>query len=147
MINALLRRLGYQIIASAGRQDSRNGAPAPLPAGAEARLRPDHPRLLELERAYAQCDARVTASPLWKRQHLSPYDLRYFRGDNAYVWQIRDGGMTVPSRDALDREREPAWGDEGLGALVEEPGADERVGDEPAQILGGPRLHARRNFL
>jgi hypothetical protein len=91
MINALLRRFGYQLIASAGRQDIQSGAPAPLPAGAEDRLRPDHPRLLELERAYAQFDSRVVTPLLWERRHVSPYDLRYFRGDNAYVWQIRDG--------------------------------------------------------
>jgi len=55
--------------------------------------------------------------------------------------------VRLPDRDALDREHEPARSDEGLGALVEEPGADERVGDELAQILGRPRLHARGNFL
>src|SRR5215467_8421565 len=50
-------------------------------------------------------------------------------------------------RDALDRERETAGGDEGLGAFIKEPGADEGVGDTLAQILGRTRLHARRNFL
>src|SRR5262249_5380477 len=48
---------------------------------------------------------------------------------------------------ALDRECEPARRDEGLGALVEEAGADQRLGDELAQVLGRARLHARRNFL
>ena len=55
--------------------------------------------------------------------------------------------VRLPDRDALDREREPARGDEGLGAFVREPGGDQRVGDEFAQILGRPRLHARGNFL
>src|SRR5262249_39301043 len=50
-------------------------------------------------------------------------------------------------RHALDREREAARGDEGLGAFIEEPRADERVGDALAQILGRPCLHGRRNFL
>ena len=37
--------------------------------------------------------------------------------------------------------------DEGLGALVDEPGLDQPVGDELAQILGRARLHARGDFL
>src|SRR5262249_39169853 len=50
-------------------------------------------------------------------------------------------------RHALDREREAARGDEGLGAFINEPRGDERVGDTLAQILGRTRLHARWNFL
>ena len=50
-------------------------------------------------------------------------------------------------RQAVHREREAPRGDEGLGALVEEPGIDQPVGDELAQILGRARLHARGDFL
>ncbi|HJY77520.1 MAG TPA: putative sugar O-methyltransferase [Burkholderiales bacterium] len=89
--NRMLRGFGYQVIASAGRRDASGFAPAPLPGGAEEYLRPDNPRLAELERAYAACDPRVTAPLLWRPGHVTPYDLRYFRGDNAYVWQVRDG--------------------------------------------------------
>jgi hypothetical protein len=53
----------------------------------------------------------------------------------------------LADRQALDREREPARGDEGLGAFIEKPRVDERFGDELAQILGRARLHARRYFL
>ena len=53
----------------------------------------------------------------------------------------------LPHRHALHRERQPARRGEGLGALVDETGADQPVGDELAQILGGARLHARGNFL
>jgi len=93
--NVTLRRFGYQVIASAAKPEGRGGAPAPLPSGAADYLRPDHPRLLELERAYARFDSRATTPLLWKRQHVSGYDLRYFRGDNAYVWQIRDGASEI----------------------------------------------------
>jgi hypothetical protein len=93
--NALLRGFGYQVIASAAKPASRGGSPAPLPSGAEDYLRPDHPRLTELERAYAALDPRVTTPLLWKRHHVSRYDLRYFRGDNAYVWQVRDGASEL----------------------------------------------------
>jgi hypothetical protein len=89
--NQVLRGLGYQVIASAGRREAVTAAAAALPEGAAAYLRPDHPRLLGLERAYAAFDARVTAPLLWRPGHVTPYDLRYFRGDNAYVWQVRDG--------------------------------------------------------
>lgn len=89
--NRVLRGLGYQVVASAARGEAGAAAPPALPEGAAAYLRPDHPRLLELERAYAAFDPRVTTPLLWRRGHVTPYDLRYFRGDNAYVWQVRDG--------------------------------------------------------
>ena len=53
----------------------------------------------------------------------------------------------LPDRHALHRERKPARRDEGLGALVDEPGIDEPVGDQLAQVLGRARLHARGDFL
>jgi len=89
--NRVLRGFGYQVIASAGRREGDAVALAALPEGAAAYLRPDNPRLLELKRAYAALDPRVTTPLLWRRGHVTPYDLRYFRGDNAYVWQARDG--------------------------------------------------------
>ena len=46
-----------------------------------------------------------------------------------------------------DREREPARRREGLGALVDEAGRDQPVGDELLQIVGRARLHARGDFL
>ncbi len=88
--NGVLRSFGYQVIPSAARR-ADGAAPAVLPGAAEAYLRADNPRLLELERAYAAFDSRVTTPLLWRRDHVTTYDLRYFRGDNAYVWQVRDG--------------------------------------------------------
>src|SRR5213080_2010982 len=55
------------------------------------------------------------------------------------------GGLT--NGHAFARERKPARRHEGLDAFIEEPRADERVGDALAQILGRTRLHARWNFL
>ena len=89
--NRVLRGFGYQVIASAGRSDDRQAAPPSLPEHAAAYLRADNPRLLELERAYAAFDARVTTPLLWRPGHVTAFDTRYFRGDNAYVWQVRDG--------------------------------------------------------
>jgi hypothetical protein len=62
----------------------------PLPPGAESALRYDNPRLLELERRYQAVDSPVCQHTQW-RAELRPQamDLRYFRGDNAYMWQYR----------------------------------------------------------
>lgn len=62
----------------------------PLPAGAEQTLRYDNPRLLDLQRRYQAVNSPICVHTQWKRQ-LRPdsMDLRWFRGDNAYVWQYR----------------------------------------------------------
>ncbi len=80
------------------------------------------PRRLEeaLDRAFVRADARALALLL-------------------HVRLVR--------RHALHREREPPRRRECLGALIDEAGRDQLVGDELAQILGGARLHARGDFL
>ena len=50
-------------------------------------------------------------------------------------------------RHAVHRERQPPRRHEGLGAVVDEPGVDQPVGDSFAQILRRPRLHARGDFF
>jgi SAM-dependent methyltransferase len=88
--NRVLGGFGYQI-AKAPRREADKPEPAPLPPGAEAYLSPTNPRLLELERRYAAFDPRVTTPRVWRQGYVTPDDLRSFRGDNAYVWQVRDG--------------------------------------------------------
>lgn len=64
--------------------------PGPLPPGADAELRPDNPRLLELIMRYRRHPA--AARSVWSDDLIEgEVDLRYFRGDNAYVWQHRLG--------------------------------------------------------
>ncbi len=55
----------------------------------------------------------------------------------------------VPALDGQpgDVEREPPRRRERRGALVDEAALHQRVGDEPAQVLRGPALHARRDFF
>lgn len=62
----------------------------PLPPEAEAYLQHDNPKLIELEEAYKHSPPPVIEHSLWTDQ-LQKYaiDLRYFRGDNAYIWQYR----------------------------------------------------------
>jgi SAM-dependent methyltransferase len=63
---------------------------SPLPAGAADYLRPDHPELLDLR-------ARYALLPQFRHTQWAPEVLRhelelaYFRGDNAYNWQVRGG--------------------------------------------------------
>ena len=66
---------------------------SPLPPGAASRLRADHPRLLELKRRYASFDESVTRPLVWTSGYVAPQDLLYFRGDNAYLWQVRGLNM------------------------------------------------------
>jgi hypothetical protein len=60
----------------------------PLPEGAGEILRRDNPKLLELRERYRTHPA--ASGSLWNEAYLrGELDLRYFRGDNAYVWQRR----------------------------------------------------------
>lgn len=63
---------------------------APLPQEAQEVLRPDHPELESLRRRYAATRLPVVAHSIWSARNLArDLDLRYFRGDNPYVWQYR----------------------------------------------------------
>lgn len=63
---------------------------APLPAGAEDYLRADNPRLAELREAIMSTDSPARVATQWSDDFLSKnLALGYFRGDNAYVWQLR----------------------------------------------------------
>ncbi|GAC1385106.1 MAG: hypothetical protein NVSMB48_21570 [Marmoricola sp.] len=61
-----------------------------LPAGAAEYLRPDNPRLVELRERYNALEIPAAVPTQWRdsflRRNLS---LAWFRGDNAYVWQLR----------------------------------------------------------
>lgn len=83
----------------------------PLPAGAEDLLRRDNPRLTELEAAYDALDIPAAAHTQWRPSFLRKnLAMSWFRGDNAYVWQIRQlGGATrlrmyLAMLDVLERD-------------------------------------------
>lgn len=62
----------------------------PLPAGAEEFLRADNPRLTELREAYNALDYPSAVPTQWSDAFLKKnLSLAWFRGDNAYVWQLR----------------------------------------------------------
>src|SRR5512144_2667193 len=94
-LRTVLRGLGYRVerITPEELLYERGGydESSPLPDGAAAELRSDHPRLLELQRRYRAFDSPVCRHTFgWERAlEEAAVDLRYFRGDNAYVWQYR----------------------------------------------------------
>lgn len=61
-----------------------------LPNGAEEYLSPNNERLVKLTELYSQQDTEVITPSRWNNKHLRPIDLKYFRGDNPYVWQFKD---------------------------------------------------------
>lgn len=95
-LDAALARRGFERIASRlvypwQRKpiDLPSHSGAPLPPGAAAVLRADHPRLLELARAYRELASPLAQDPVWTEDLLATADLQQFRGDNPYVFQLR----------------------------------------------------------
>jgi hypothetical protein len=94
-------------------EPSYNGDVA-LPAGAEETLQADNPRLIELRKAYDALTWPSAAPTQWNDAFLKKnLSMAWFRGDNAYVWQLRlmrgsaDATtylslLDVQSRDKLD---------------------------------------------
>jgi FkbM family methyltransferase len=62
-------------------------ARTPLSSQDSAFLSPDNPRLLELQRQYKELDLPAIRHHLWVSSRVTAHvDLKYFRGDNLYVW-------------------------------------------------------------
>ncbi len=112
-----LARRGYLVsrIDEEGRKyfEVSHEGDTPLPAGAEAYLRADNPRLTELREAYDALTYPSAVPSQWSDAFLKKnLSLAWFRGDNAYVWQLRlfTGGaktrnylamLDIESRDKL----------------------------------------------
>lgn len=59
----------------------------PLPPDATAYLSNDNPRLLELRRDNAALDLPAVSHHMWTADRVAEHvNLRYFRGDNLYLW-------------------------------------------------------------
>ena len=52
-------------------------------------LRKENNRYIELKAMYMQCEPSVTNACVWTEDYVSSEDLKYFRGHNAYVWQMK----------------------------------------------------------
>jgi hypothetical protein len=67
----------------------------PIPPDAARYLKPDNPRLIELQQRYRAFDSDVTAPSLWTDGYVRSEDITYFRGDNAWVWQVRGTNSNI----------------------------------------------------
>lgn len=87
---ALVRRSYWrQLLEEDSRQQRPSFKQSPLPDGTREYLQPDNPRLRELKQAYLGHPA--TNHSKWTPQHVtSGLHLGFFRGDNVYIWQVRD---------------------------------------------------------
>ena len=95
-LNRGLKRYGQEIVLTEDlyewqrvRADKPCWNDSPLPAEAAQYLRPDNPKLIELSKRYSAFDSEVTTPLVWTDSHVRPEDLIHFRGDNAWVWQVR----------------------------------------------------------
>ena len=65
--------------------------PVGLPDDAREYLTPNNLKLIDLKRRYATCNPDVAARDrYWWNGYVRAEDIAYFRGDNAYVWQVRE---------------------------------------------------------
>ncbi|MEW6354162.1 MAG: putative sugar O-methyltransferase [Pseudomonadota bacterium] len=102
--NHILKPFGLKLVTSPKpSHDGQESAPiAPnyskskLPDGAADYLQPDNPKLKELQAAYANPSRHpLKEHMVWSDSLITSDDLRYFRGDNAYVWQMRGKNMNM----------------------------------------------------
>lgn len=99
-LKSVYKRFGYQIMLVFMLYDWRkkpepmqDASQRPLPDDATSTLVKNNPRLVELQARYADFDAEVTTPLIWTDDYVSPADMLAFRGDNAYVWQLRGTNM------------------------------------------------------
>ncbi|MEQ1438038.1 putative sugar O-methyltransferase [Fontimonas sp. SYSU GA230001] len=96
-VQSALSRVGYRLVRLEADRQRYNSASfeasRPMPPGTEERLRADHPRLAELRRRYDASTLPMALHSMWNAGYLGrELDLRWFRGDNPYVWQFRNIG-------------------------------------------------------
>ncbi len=101
-LNSVFKRYGYELLSSSSLyewqtypQTQPSYKESALPEGAETYLQPNNARLKELQARYAEFDGEVMVPLLWKEGYVRPDDLRYFRGDNPYVWQLRGQNLNI----------------------------------------------------
>lgn len=111
-LNSILKRYDYEIIKIWRLQYYKNLASnlyewqkhpqtepsykqSELPIGSEEYLQLNNPRLQDLQTRYNSFNSKVTAPLVWTDDLVRPEDILYFRGDNAYVWQLRGANMNI----------------------------------------------------
>jgi hypothetical protein len=67
----------------------------PLSDEASRYLKPDNSKLIDLQQRYDLFDADVTTPFVWTSEHVHEEDIAHFRGDNAWVWQVRGKNTNI----------------------------------------------------
>ena len=100
VLDHALQTRGYRIVPTASLyswQTSTIEGPSAnssaLPPNATEYLRQHNPRLKALQERYLKFDDRVVAPSIWVDGYVRSEDITHFRGDNAYVWQLRGRNM------------------------------------------------------
>jgi SAM-dependent methyltransferase len=92
-IQEALRPFGYQFRRLEQLTLSAYDPTTPLPDDASAILCPDNPQLLELDRRYREFPSPICRHSIWEAAlRNNAEDLRYFRGETAYMWLYRSLG-------------------------------------------------------
>ena len=97
VLNSLALRRGYVFadVKSLYEWQRPSVGPVPVRGRSDPYLDEGNPRLVELLQRYARFDPAVTAPALWKVDHIVGERLRFPRGNDAYVWQLRGPNMNV----------------------------------------------------
>jgi len=129
MFNSILSGYGFEIVEKNILYDWQHlktpltrQSPLPIASVASTYLNSDNPRLVSLRERYKQFDTRVTAPLCWTDNHVHSNDIINFRGDNAYVWQLRGQNMN-PLGYALSMYYVMSIDKKGLLNRLEEDGA------------------------
>jgi len=101
-LNSVLKRYDYEIMESRQLYEWQKYPEAQpsyrqsrLPKEATDYLQQNNPRLQDLQARYTIFNNEVTAPLVWTDAHVRPDDILYFRGDNAYVYQLRGPNMNI----------------------------------------------------
>ena len=105
LLNKTVMHYGYEIIDSSKIYDwqrlSKSGPSynnkSMLPEGAKDYLQINNPKLIGLQKRYSVFNNEIHKPLMWKNDNLRTEDILYFRGDNAYVWQLRGPNMNILS--------------------------------------------------
>ena len=102
LINSGLSRINHKIVETEFLYDwqiapepSLSYNPSKLPEGAINYLQTGNPKLQDLQTQYINFDKQVTTPLVWTDARVRPEDILYFRGDNAYVYQLRGPNMNI----------------------------------------------------
>lgn len=104
LLSAIVHRHGYELVPEFLLYDWQKSAHSEphhgeevLPAGAGNYLKSDNPRLEELRQRYARFGGDVTIPTKWRDGIVRQEDLKYFRGDNQYLYQLKGRNMSEVS--------------------------------------------------